>query len=105
MGEVPKSFSHAMVHTPGANLCIFDGDRVVVHRSGAEMTSILPECCRGSVVKVHNEKILGRMLEAIRVEFRNGNFATLFMDLATTDPLDEEDLQEFRVTCLMIYDL
>ena len=69
------------------------------------MTNILPECCRGTVVKVRNEKIFDRMLEAIRVEFSNGNCATLFINLATTDPLDEEDLQEFRATCLMIYDL
>ena len=105
MADLPKSFSHAMVDTPGSNLCIFTGDKVVVHRGGVKMTSILPECCRHSVVRVRNEKIFGKMLEAIRVEFDNGNFATLFLNLARVDPIDEEDLQEFRATCLMIHDL
>ena len=102
---MPKSFNHATVNTPGSNLCIFTGDKIVVHRGGAKMTSILPECCRHSVVRVRNEKIFDRMLEAIRVEFDNGNFATLFLNLAAADPIDEEDLQEFRATCLMIHDL
>ena len=102
---MPKTFNHAMASTPGANLCIFTGDKIVVHRGGAQMTSVLPECCRHSVVKVHNEQIFDKMLEMIRVEFSNGNFATLLLNLATIDPINEEDLMEFRATCLMIHDL
>ncbi len=102
---MPKEFSHATVATPGSNLCIFTGDKIVVHRGGVRMTSILPECCCQSIVKVHNEPVFDRMLEMIRVEFRNGNFATLFLNLATVDPIDDEDLLEFKAKCLMIYDL
>lgn len=102
---MPKQFSHAMVSTPGANLCIFTGDKIVVHRGGAKMTSVLPEQCRRNVVRVHNEQMFDKMVEMIRVEFKGGNFATLILNLATIDPLDEEDLMEFRATCLMIHDL
>ena len=100
-----EKLTEMITNSPGANLCIFTGDRILIHRGEGESTSILPEGVAKSVKKVHNEKIFDQMLEALRVEFNNGNFATLFMNLGVADPIDDEDLKEFQASCLMLHDL
>ena len=92
-------------NSPGANLAIFTGSEIIVHRGMRQQMSILPEGVAKSVKKVHREVIFDRMLEGLRVEFNNGNFATLFMNLGTSDTIDDEDLKEFRAKCLMVHDL
>lgn len=91
--------------SPGGNLAIFTGDEIIIHRGTSDMTSILPKGCAKSLKKIHRTIIYDRMLEALRVEFNNGEFATLFINLGLVDPIDDEDLKEFRATCLMIHDL
>lgn len=95
----------SMSASPGGNLAIFTGDEIIVHRGCAEMTSILPRGVAKHVKQIHRTPIYNRMLEALRVEFNNGKHATLFMNLGMVDPVDDEDLKEFRATCLMIHDL
>lgn len=88
----------------GGNLAIFTGDEIMVCRDSG-MTSILPKGCARNVKRIHKTKIYDKMLEALRVEFNNGRCATLFINLGLVDPIDDEDLKEFRATCLMIHDL
>lgn len=94
-----------MPHNVGGNLAIFTGDEIIVHRGTASMTSILPSGCAKHVKQIHKTAIYDRMLEALRVEFNNGECATLFINLGMVDPIDDEDLKEFRARCLMIHDL
>ena len=92
--------------SPGGNLTIFTGDAIMVTRGTAKgMTSILPKGCAKYVKKIHRTTIYDRMLEALMVEFTNGQTATLLMNLGIVDPVDDEDLKEFRARCLMIHDL
>lgn len=96
-----------IVASPGANLCIFTGSEIIVHRGEPHpgSFSILPKGVAKNVNRVHNTPIFEQMLEAIMVEFNNGETATLLMSIMLEDPLDEEDLKEFRARCLMIHDL
>lgn len=93
-------------NSPGANVTIFTGSEVIIHRGGMNYSeSILPKGIAGSVHRVHSTPIFESMLEAIMIEFKNGQTATLLMSITLSDPLDEEDLKEFRARCLMIHDL
>ncbi|KKM82562.1 hypothetical protein LCGC14_1318240, partial [marine sediment metagenome] len=75
-----EELTEMVANSPGANLAIFTGSEIIIHRGCAKETaSILPEGVAKSVKKVHREIIFDRMLEGLRVEFNNGNFATLFM--------------------------
>ncbi len=88
-----------------ANLAIFTGDEIIVHRGDKNMESILPNGSAKFVKRIHRCQIYDKMLEALMVEFTNGQTATLLMNLGLVDPLDDEDLKEFRARCLMIHDL
>ena len=90
-----------------ASLVVFSGDCLMVHR-GKGIDSdidILPKGVSSSIKKVHRQYAMDRLLEMVRVEFYNGSFATLFLHEQRPDPIDDEDLQEFRARCVMIHDL
>lgn len=89
------------------SMLIFSGDRLMVHRGKGINSDIdvLPRGVSSSIKKVHREYIFAKMLEMVRVEFYNGNFATLLLHETRPDPLDDDDLQEFRARCVMIHDL
>ncbi len=95
----------SLPNNAGGNLAIFTGDEIIIHRGVASMTSILPKGCAKNLERIHRTIIYDRMLEALRVEFKNGKVATLFINLGLVDPIDDEDLKEFRAKCLMIHDL
>ena len=90
-----------------ASLVIFSGDCLMVHRGKGINSDIdvLPKGVSSSIRKVHREYVYDRLLEMLRVEFYNGSFATLFLHETRPDPIDDEDLQEFRARCVMIHDL
>jgi len=94
-----------MATCPRLNFVIFTGEEILINRQGTQPTSILPPGIASSVKKVHQEIIFESDMEVIKVEFHNGECATLLMYLGLTDPLEDDDLKEFKARCLMIYDL
>lgn len=94
-----------MVYSPTANLVMFTGSEILVHRGSARTTSILPTGVARNVKKLHKINVYEKAVELVKVEFTNGRFACLFLHLQCLDPIDDEDLKEFRATCLMLHDL
>lgn len=92
-------------NSPGANLAIFTGAEIIVHRGNADTASILPDGVAKSVKCVNKIPIYDRMLEGLQVVFNNGRSATLFLNLGTIDSVNDEDLKEFQARCLMLHDL
>ncbi|KKN24583.1 hypothetical protein LCGC14_0893370 [marine sediment metagenome] len=104
-GQVTVSLE-AVAHSMSGSMVIFDGDRIMVYRGlrGSDI-DVLPPGVVSSIKKVRKEHIYAQLVEMLRIEFYNGSFATLILHEQRPDPIDDEDLQEFRARCVMIHDL
>ncbi len=87
------------------SMVIFSGDCLMVHRGEDNDIDVLPMGISSSIKRVHREYVYDKLLEMLCVEFYNGSRATLFLHETKSDPIDDEDLQEFRARCIMIHDL
>ena len=78
-----KELAEQLNYAPEANVVIFTGNEIKIHRGGAKTSSLLPAGVAASVRRVHRESVYDRDLEMMRVEFDNGRFATLFLQSTT----------------------